>query len=74
MTKNSGLKCLEMVDEKLRHRLDLQNKGKSKFGEHEPEWLMVHKLQNLPANVLALATVKRHLKPLCDITLRGSSK
>ena len=64
--KKFRLKCLELVDEKLTDSLDLHNKGKSKFGEHESEWLMAHKLQDLPANVLALATVKNteshHLK------------
>ena len=42
------LECLEIVDEKFRHKLSVKKGSKPKFGNHEPQWLTVNSLADLP--------------------------
>ena len=46
------LECLEIVDEKFRHKLSVKKGSKPKFGNHEPRWLTVQTLADLPQFIL----------------------
>ena len=46
------LECLEIVDEKFRHKLSVKKGSKPKLGNHEPQWLTVNPLADLPQFIL----------------------